>query len=222
MRHFPVNYFYQKAQSRIFEVPYTIFRAIVIIIMVNAIENALDKTLEVNIVLSSFSLQRKTYQNTTGCLNYIRKFNGNLSKLSDKYESSWQFWACYHSWKVSKYWFFLVRIFLHPYLYVFSPNAGKYRPEKNPYLDAFHGVYWRTECIEVVAISYFVNDNIFERKVIYFLEKLSCNINPIHVIARHRITKKNDRVIVKLSQRNFWKLVLSVKKGTRKNKNGGH
>ena len=75
--------------------------------------------------------------------------------------------------------------------------------KKNPYLDAFHGVYWRTECIEVVAISYFVNDNIFERKVIYFLEKLSCNINPIHVIARHRITKKNDRVIVKLSQRNF-------------------
>ena len=99
--------------------------------------------------------------------------------------------------------FFLVRIFPHPFLYVFSPNGGKYRPEKNPHLDVFHGVYWRTECIEVVAISYFVNDNIFERKVIYFLEKLSCNINPIHVKARHRITRKNDRVIVKLSQRNF-------------------
>ena len=42
--------------------------------------------------------------------------------------------------------FFLVRIFSHSnwiwrdtkYLSVFSPNAGKYRPEKTPYLDTFH------------------------------------------------------------------------------------
>ena len=27
-----------------------------------------------------------------------------------------------------------------PYLSVFSPNAGKYRPEKTPYLDTFHAV----------------------------------------------------------------------------------
>ena len=32
---------------------------------------------------------------------------------------------------------FLVRIFLHS---VFSPNAGKYGPEKLPYLDTFHAV----------------------------------------------------------------------------------
>ena len=31
--------------------------------------------------------------------------------------------------------FFLVRIF---------PNLGKYRPEKTPYLDTFHAVYWRS------------------------------------------------------------------------------
>ena len=37
--------------------------------------------------------------------------------------------------------FFLVRIFPHSeYLYVFSPNAGKYGPEKTVYLDAFHVV----------------------------------------------------------------------------------
>ena len=43
---------------------------------------------------------------------------------------------------------FLVRIFPHsdwirrdtPYLSVFSPNVGKYRPEKTPYLDTFHAV----------------------------------------------------------------------------------
>ena len=44
--------------------------------------------------------------------------------------------------------FFLVRIFPHSdrirrdtkYLSVFSPNAGKYGPEKTSYLDTFHAV----------------------------------------------------------------------------------
>ena len=44
--------------------------------------------------------------------------------------------------------FFLVRIFPYSnwilrdtsYLSVFSPNAGKYGPEKTPYLDTFHAV----------------------------------------------------------------------------------
>ena len=44
--------------------------------------------------------------------------------------------------------FFLVRVFSHSdwirkdtkYLSVFSPNAGKYGPEKTPYLDIFHAV----------------------------------------------------------------------------------
>ena len=44
--------------------------------------------------------------------------------------------------------FFLIGIFPHsdlirrdtPYLSVFSPNAGKYGPEKAPYLDSFHAV----------------------------------------------------------------------------------
>ena len=44
--------------------------------------------------------------------------------------------------------FFLVCIFPHSdwirrdtkYLFVFSPNAGKYGPEKTPYLDTFHTV----------------------------------------------------------------------------------
>ena len=45
--------------------------------------------------------------------------------------------------------FFLVRIFPHsdwirrdaPYFSVFSPNAGKYGPEKTPYLDTFHAAF---------------------------------------------------------------------------------
>ena len=53
--------------------------------------------------------------------------------------------------------FFLVRVFSHldwirrdtPYLPVFSPNAGKYRPEKTPHLDTFHTVivYWKNDLL---------------------------------------------------------------------------
>ena len=39
------------------------------------------------------------------------------------------------AWKVSKY-----RVFSGPYLYVFSLNVGKYRPEKTPYLDTSQAV----------------------------------------------------------------------------------
>ena len=50
------------------------------------------------------------------------------------------------AWKASRYGVFLVRIFPHSdwiwrdteHLSVFSPNAGKYGPEKTPYLDSFH------------------------------------------------------------------------------------
>ena len=51
-------------------------------------------------------------------------------------------------WKVLKCGVFLVCIFPYsywirrntPYLSVFSPNAGKYGPEKTPSLDTFHAV----------------------------------------------------------------------------------
>ena len=54
------------------------------------------------------------------------------------------------AWKVSKCGVFVVRIFPNsdwirkdtPYLSIFNPNAGKYGPEKTPYLDTFH-VVWR-------------------------------------------------------------------------------
>ena len=36
-----------------------------------------------------------------------------------------------------------------PYFPVFSPNTGKYGPEKNPYLDPFHGV-------GLLAMNYFL------------------------------------------------------------------
>ena len=52
---------------------------------------------------------------------------------------------------MSKYGVFLIRILPHSdwihrdtkYLSVFSPNAGKYAPEKTPYLDNFHAVIFK-------------------------------------------------------------------------------
>ena len=40
-----------------------------------------------------------------------------------------------HCGNVSKY-----GVFSGPYFPVFSPNTGKYGPEKTPYLDTFHAV----------------------------------------------------------------------------------
>ena len=77
--------------------------------------------------------------------------------------------------------FFLFRIFPHSgwirrytlYLSVFSPNAGKYGPEKTPYLSTFHAVlsfinaganYW-----EVKLITYFPTTNSTEKLVRYSL-----------------------------------------------------
>ena len=48
------------------------------------------------------------------------------------------------AWKVSKYgvffWSVFSRIRTEYGEIVFSPNAGKYGPEKTPYLDTFHAV----------------------------------------------------------------------------------
>ena len=51
------------------------------------------------------------------------------------------FWMYHPAWKVSKYGNFSGLFFPHlEYVSVFSPNRGKYGPEKTPYLDTFHAV----------------------------------------------------------------------------------
>ena len=68
--------------------------------------------------------------------------------------------------------FFLVRIFPHldwirrdtKYLYLFSPNSGKYGPEKTPYLETFHAV-WGYGIIEWIIRT---TSNLFLFRKIYF------------------------------------------------------
>ena len=38
------------------------------------------------------------------------------------------------------------------YLFVFSPNAGKYGPEKTPYLDTFHLVHGKLYSTDVFKL----------------------------------------------------------------------
>ena len=67
--------------------------------------------------------------------------------------------------------FFLVRIFLYSD-WIFSPNIGKYGPEKTPYLDTFHAVktlqhihrnppfqnifFFRPKCLAKYYIEYWI------------------------------------------------------------------
>ena len=44
-------------------------------------------------------------------------------------------------------------VFSGPYFPVFSPNTGKYRPEKIPYLDTFHAVLY-FEKLSIKKIGY--------------------------------------------------------------------
>ena len=51
--------------------------------------------------------------------------------------------------------FFLVRMIPHSdWISVFSPNAGKYGPEKTPYLDSFHAVLLFNYCEVYVRGAY--------------------------------------------------------------------
>ena len=47
------------------------------------------------------------------------------------------------AWKVSKY-----GVFSGSYIPLFSPNTGKYGPEKVPYLDTFHAVEPFRSCLK--------------------------------------------------------------------------
>ena len=64
---------------------------------------------------------------------------------------------------------------------------------------------------EVFGIPRPVDDNSLEEKVVHVFEKVGCNIE-----ACHRITERNDRVIVKFSRRKYCRQVLSVKKNFQK------
>ena len=91
-------------------------------------------------------------------INWYEHFNKKVGSVT-KFEKCWKYWSSSFGnivfFKISVgviYFtlplrekcpnteFFLVRIFPHSG-WIFSPNAGKYGPEKTPYLDTFHAVF---------------------------------------------------------------------------------
>ena len=81
------------------------------------------------------------------------------------------------AWKVSKYGIFLVHIFpLLDWYYrsVFSQNAGKYGPEKTPYLDTFHAVDFNETLNKLPNYDHKVLMKLkrnYRTKIIYFLNQ---------------------------------------------------
>ena len=86
-----------------------------------------------------------------GCFwSFLKNNNGNTLRAKHHVRSNWRNTHCVKSVQIwSFFWSAFSRIRTEygeilrtdtPYLFVFSPNAGKYKTEKTPYLDTFHAV----------------------------------------------------------------------------------
>ena len=155
--------------------------------MANYTEDGLDKLLKKDLISIILSQQRKIVQDNIGWLDEIQKLNDNFSKLEADV--------------------------------TFAKNISNLLSQRVVDLERqcwANAQYWRRECLEVVGIPLSVDDNILEEKVIQVFEKVGCNIGSSNIEACHRITKKNDRVIVTFSRRKDCQCVLSVKKNLQK------
>ena len=71
------------------------------------------------------------------------------------------------------------------------------------------------ECLEVVGIPIEAEQKDVEGTVLSVLEKVGCKIDPANIEDCHRLTKKSDHMIIKLSRRNNCQHVLQVKNDLR-------
>ena len=150
--------------------------------MANYTEDGLDKLLKKDLISIILSQQRKIDQDNIGWLDEICKLN-DFSKLEADV-------------KIAK-------------------NINNLLSQRVVDLERqcwANAQYSRRECLETVGIPRSVDDNSLEEKVIQVFEKVGCNIDSTSIESYHRITKRNDRVIVKFSRRKDCQQVLSVKK----------
>ena len=76
--------------------------------------------------------------------------------------------------------------------------------------------YSRRECLELVGVPRSVSDGNLEEKVLKIFEKVGCPIEGNNIEACHRISKKNERIIMKFSRRKDGQNVLNAKRELRK------
>ena len=155
--------------------------------MANYTEDDLDKLLKKDLISIILSQQRKIDQDNIGWLDEIRKSNDKFSKLEADVKIAKTRNNLLSQWVVD----------LGRQCWV---NAQ----------------YSRRECLEIVGIPRSVDHNSLEEKVIQVFAKVGCNIDSSNIEARHRITRRNDRVIVKFSRRKDCQQVLSIKKNLQK------
>ena len=151
--------------------------------MANYTEDGLDKLLKKDLISIILSQPRKIDQDNIGWLDEIRKLNDNFSKLKADV-------------KIAKN--------IHNLL---SQGVVDLERQCEAYAQ-----YSRRECLEVVDVPCSVDDNSLNEEVIQVFEKVACNIDSSHIETYHRVTKKNDRILVKFSRRKDCQRVLSVKK----------
>ena len=155
--------------------------------MANYTEDCLDKLLKKDLISIILTQQRKIDQDNIGWLDEIRKINDHFSKLEADV--------------------------------TIAKNINNLLSQRVVDLERqcwANAQYSRRECLEVAGIPRSVDDNISEEKVIQVFEKVGCSIDSSNIETCHRITKKNDRVIVKFSRRKDCQRVLSVKKNMQK------
>ena len=128
------------------------------------------------------------------------------------------------AWKVSVFGVFLVRIFPHSdwiqrgdteYLPVFSPNAGKYRPEKLRIRTLFMQCILKvfstiiTKLLHLAGITYYANKFTFKQNY----RSIACNSTKSKILTLYVL------ILVKsthLKNSSWWMLLLSMNTGTEK------
>ena len=76
--------------------------------------------------------------------------------------------------------------------------------------------YSRRECLELVGIPASVSHDTLENTVLNIFDKMGCQIQKENIEDCHRISKHNDRTIIKFARRKDCQQVLSVKRDLKK------
>ena len=154
--------------------------------MANFTEEALDKLKKNDLINIVLDLQNKLETVNTETLEEVRKLNETFVKLESD---------------------------LH-----ITKNVNSLLEKKMISMERqcwANAQYSRRECVEVLGIPSNVSHECLEDKVISIFGSIGCDISKDGIEACHRISKKNDSVIIKFSKRKVCQSILSAKRHLR-------
>ena len=150
-------------------------------------EETLDKLLKKDLISIVLSQQTEMDAANSEIMDQIRKFNENFEKLQSELTVAKQVNSVLSERLVSM--------------------------ERQCWANA---QYSKRECLEMVGVPRSVSDGDLEEKVLKIFEKVGCPMEGNNIEACHRISKKNEGIIVKFSRRKDCQNVLNKKKEFRK------